>query len=308
MATDPKKQAWDRQWRGKILSTCAQHMDPDAGREIGADWATFLGKLPVGSKILDIGTGNGLLPLIALQVSDSAKKDFEVHGADFADIDPAKALPDHAGHLARITFHASCPTENLPFPDQSFEAVIAQHAFEYGDPEKSAAEVARILKKQGKICFLMHAADSEIIKSNVCKIEQSRYILEGVKLFELTREAVKIGDGEALKGALAITASRFKKDPNTGDLNQLLDLLWGAFEQRDKFESEALFQTWISENRAELAAQKVRIEALLEAALDQAGVTKLEGIFKALGFALNTSKVRAKVGGQVGWLMKGEKL
>ena len=307
METDAKKQAWDRQWRGKILSTCAQHMDPDAGREMGADWAKFLGKLPVGSKILDIGTGNGLLPLIALQVSDAAKKDFEVHGADFADIDPGKALPDYAPHLARVTFHPGCRTENLPFPDQNFEAVLAQHAFEYGDLAKSAVEVARILKRSGKFRFLMHAADSEIIKSNVCKIEQSRYILENVKLFELTREAVKIGEGEALKGALGITASRFEKDLNTGDLNQLLDLLWGAFEQRDNFESDDVFQTWISENQAELAAQKVRIEALMGAALDKAGIKKLEKTFKGLGFEVKTSPVNSKVGGQVGWLMEGEK-
>lgn len=308
MTNDPEKQAWDRQWRGKILSTCAQHMDPEAGREMGAGWAEFLGKLPAGSKILDVGTGNGLLPLIALQVSDSTGKEFEVHGADFADIDPGKALPEHAPHLARITFHPNCPTEKLPFADQTFEAVTAQHAFEYGDPEKSAVEVARILKGGGKFRFLMHAAESEIVKANFCKIEQSRYILDDVKLFELTREAVKTGDGDALKGALGITATKFESDPNTGDLIQLLDLLWGAYEQRDKFESTQVFQNWISENRAELAAQKVRIEALLDAALDKAGVEALEKTFKNLGFEVKASSVNAKVGGQVGWLLEGKKL
>ncbi len=308
MPGDPKKQAWDRQWRGNILSTCAQHMDPEAGREIGAGWAEFYGGLPKGAKILDIGTGNGLLPLIALQVSDGAKKEFEVHGADLADIDPEKALPEHAPHLARVTFHPGCPTERLPFPAGTFDAITGQHAFEYGDPEKSAGEVASVLKSGGKFRFLMHAAGSEIIKANFCKIEQSRYILEDVKLFEMTREAVKIGDGEALKGALGITSSKFASDPNTTDLIQLLDLLWGAFEQRDKFESDAVFQHWIKENRAELGAQKVRIEALFEAALDKPGIKALENIFKALSFNLKTTPVNAKVGGQVGWLMEGDKL
>ncbi len=152
MAIDSKKQAWDRQWRGKILSTCAQHMDQDAGREAGAGWAEFYGSLPKGAKILDLGTGNGLLPLIALQVSDGAGKAFEVHGADFADIDPVKALPDHAPHLRRVTFHPGCPNEKLPFAAGTFDAVTAQHAFEYGDPKKSAAEVASVLKQKGKNC------------------------------------------------------------------------------------------------------------------------------------------------------------
>lgn len=283
-------------------------MDQDAGREAGAAWAEFFGGLPSGAKILDLGTGNGLLPLIALQVSDGAKKDFEVHGADFADIDPGKALPEHAPHLARITFHPGAATEKLPFPDASFDAISAQHAFEYGDPEKSAAEVARILKKGGKIRFLMHASDSEIIKANVCKIEQSRYILEDIKLFDLTLEAGKTGQGEALRAALGMTRDRFEQDRNKVDLDQLLELLWGAYEQRDKFQSRDAFQHWITENKAELAAQKVRIEALMNAALDKAGVEALEKSFKALGFEVKTSPVNAKVGGQVGWLLEGEKL
>ncbi|MHA1544488.1 MAG: class I SAM-dependent methyltransferase [Alphaproteobacteria bacterium] len=307
MTKDATKQAWDRQWRGKILSTCAQHMDPEAGREIGAQWAEFYGALAKGSKILDIGTGNGLLPLIALQVSDSTGKDFEVHGADLAEIDPAKAVPEQAAGLNRITFHSNCPSENLPFENNSLDAITAQHAFEYGDQAKSAAEVARILKKGGKIRFLIHAADSEIIKANTCKIEQSRYILDEAGLFELTLEAAKTGQGEDLRAALEKTDEHFSGDPNTADLIQLLDLLWGAYEQRDKFQSDQVYQHWIAENKAELAAQKLRIEALIEAAMDKAGVEALAKTFQNLGIKVKTSEIQAKVGGQVGWLLEGEK-
>lgn len=307
MSREELKKAWDRQWRGKILSTCAQHLDPEGARELGAGWAGFFGGLPEGAKILDIGTGNGIVPLIAVQVSNAAGKGFEVHGADYAQIDPAKTLPEQKALLARVTFHPETPTEDLPFKAGFFDAVTAQHAFEYGDPGKSAAEVARVLKKGGKIRFLIHASGGEILKANLCKIEQSRYILEQARLFDLVQKAAQTGQGEDLKAALGACAKKFEKDPAKRDLNELLSLLWGAFEQRDKFEGTEGLNAWLKENEAELRAQMERIKALEKAARDENGMKTLVRIFRDCGVAAEFSPVKTAGGQVTGWLLTGER-
>lgn len=305
MANDLRK-AWDRQWGGNILSTCAHHLDPNAAQEIGAGWAAFFGTLPQGARTLDIGTGNGILPLIALQVSEATNMGFEVYGADYAAIDPMKALPDQAALLSKITFHPNTATEKLSFPDSHFDAVTAQHAFEYGEHAASAKEIARVLKPDGRIRFLMHASGGAIVEANLCKIEQARFIVEEVKLFQLVAKAAESGQGDDLKAALSTTSQKFAGDPSTQDLEMLLELLWGAYEQRDKFENEQAFQHWLAENEAELLAQSARIGALKAASLEEKAMQTIIQHFADAGVKANFAAV--EIGGaKVGWLLEGQK-
>jgi len=309
-----QKKAWDRQWRGKLLSTCLMHGDREASRTVIDGWVAFFAGLPVAAKILDVGTGNGFLPLLALEVSEKLGKKFEIHGSDYAAIDPVRAIPEQKDKFSRIVFHPETPTEHLPFEEASLDAITAQHALEYGDIEKAVGEAARVLKPGGKVRFALHAAESEIVTANLPKINQCRYILEEGKLFEAAEAAVRDalagkGDkGEALGSALSEAANKFRGDANTGDLEELLGLLWGAYEARENFPDFAAFKAWLDENRAETEAQLVRIEAMRDAALHREEAENLKTQLKQAGFGdVALDAEQAPGGKQTGWLIEGER-
>ncbi len=311
--TKDQKWAWDRQWRGNLLSTCLLHADRAAGRAVIEGWAAFFSKLPKGAKILDAGTGNGFLALIALDVSDRLERNFKIHGSDYAAIDPVAAVPEQSELLKRIIFHPETGNENLPFVAESFDAVTSQHALEYGDVPKSIAEISRILKPGARVRFLMHALSGEIIRANTPKITQCRYVLEEARLFELAEAAVgealagKGDGGSGFKKALSQTANNFKDDGNTGDLAELLGLLWGAFEGRANFPDFAAFKAWLDENRLETEAQMLRIEAMGEAALTKEEAENLIAEMQNAGYKDVTLREDKdpKTGAVGGWLVEG---
>jgi SAM-dependent methyltransferase len=72
-------------------------------------------------------------------------------------------VPTIAG--PRLKILPNTAFERLPFADGIFDAAISQFAFEYGDVELAAGEVARVLTTNGRISFLVHHAMSAIVAS-----------------------------------------------------------------------------------------------------------------------------------------------
>ena len=103
-----------------------------------------------GQKVLDLGTGTGVLP-----------RNMYRYGADWTgtDISPeqieqAKRLADEAG--MKIDFYA-VPTEEIDFPAGSFDVITACQCFWYFDHEKVMPKLAELLKPDGKLLILYMA-------------------------------------------------------------------------------------------------------------------------------------------------------
>ena len=103
-----------------------------------------------GQKVLDLGTGTGVLP-----------RNMYKYGAKWTatDISPeqieqAKKLADEA--CMNINFKA-VSAEKIDFPDETFDVMTACQCFFYFDHEKVAPEFARILKKDGRLVILYMA-------------------------------------------------------------------------------------------------------------------------------------------------------
>lgn len=100
-----------------------------------------------GQKVLDIGTGTGVIP-----------RNMYRYGAHFTAADISENQIEQARRLANdngmdIRF-LCCPTEKLDFPQGSFDAITACQCFFYFDHDISAPKLADMLKKGGRLAVL----------------------------------------------------------------------------------------------------------------------------------------------------------
>jgi SAM-dependent methyltransferase len=107
----------------------------------------FAGVRP-GDCVLDVGTGSGLVAIIAAQ-----------QGARATGIDPTPELLAKAKENAAlagcrdIEWHEGA-AEVLPFSDAGFDVVLSQYAHMFSpQPEAAAREMLRVLKPGGRLAF-----------------------------------------------------------------------------------------------------------------------------------------------------------
>lgn len=95
-----------------------------------------------GQRILDLGTGTGLL------AREFAKQGAIASGTDIAQgqIEEASRLATAAG--LNCDFHVAS-SETQPFADATFDCITAMQCWLYFDQEKTVAEVKRLLKPGG---------------------------------------------------------------------------------------------------------------------------------------------------------------
>ena len=95
-----------------------------------------------GQRILDIGTGTGLL------ARRFAKDGAEVSGTDIAEgqVQMARAAAEREG--LDINFHVA-PSHELPFADDTFDVITANQCWIYFDAVATMAEARRLLRGDG---------------------------------------------------------------------------------------------------------------------------------------------------------------
>ncbi|MGN9775381.1 class I SAM-dependent methyltransferase [Micromonospora sp. H33] len=111
-------------------------------RRVAEEFLSWL-DVPPGRRWLDVGCGTGALASTVLAVADPA----QVTG-----IDPSEGFLAHASSTvgdARAAFHVG-DARSLPVADASVDVVVSGLAFNFvPEPERAAAEVARVLRPGG---------------------------------------------------------------------------------------------------------------------------------------------------------------
>ncbi len=103
-----------------------------------------------GQRVLDIGTGTGVLP-----------RNMYRYGAHFVGVDIAAHQIEQAKELAakeKMDIRFLCaPAEQLAFPDGCFDAVTACQCFTYFDHAALAPRLHRLLQKDGQLAVMYMA-------------------------------------------------------------------------------------------------------------------------------------------------------
>jgi SAM-dependent methyltransferase len=286
---------WDRYWQCDRIASCFDGAGAtNYDESVGAGWKAFFAALPDNARIIDLCTGNGAISLMAAEVGAIESKNFSITAVDQADIDPASYVSRHGEEMAAISFVGLTEIEALPFPDSSFDVVISQYGFEYSDMPRAVRELARVLAPGAQLRFVVHAAEGAVAANARPVVADADMLLDTIGLigasrrcFDAIARVERGGDPsaiarqqacaavEAFKTALRLTAGYAPKAADSLMFQNSGGVLLDAFEARSSVGFDAV-QAKIDRVEAEILAHRGRLQALIDAALDRAGVETLK--------------------------------
>jgi len=137
-----------------------------------------------GDNVLDLGCGTGTLTLVAKKRAGVAG---EVCGIDVTPemIEIAKRKASRTAHDVRFEVGS---IDDIPFPDEKFDAVLCSFMMHHVPPEirqKGASEIMRVLKNDGRLLIL------DFRKPRLCT--ELLTLLEKAGFQDINIEAKKIG-------------------------------------------------------------------------------------------------------------------
>jgi ubiquinone/menaquinone biosynthesis C-methylase UbiE len=266
-------------------------------------------------RILDLAAGNGPIARLAVQSARRRQAALHVTAVDLADIDPATNAPD-AETLSAIHFIGGVPLEALPLESGSFDVVVSQFGFEYGDEAKASAEAARVLKPGGLLRLVIHAHDGEYCRDAAVRADRLHFALQEQEFLRLVRRVAR-GHAlglptqpaamEQLHAAYART-ERLRASPPADDTAlfyvEAIANLWNA---RERYEPAAVLQS-IEAGLARAGSVLLRQLALLAAARSSEQIEALRARLAALGVTTAPAEALADdTGSQIAWLLDGKK-
>src|SRR5690606_31736861 len=196
-------------------------------------WQRQFDSLEDGSRLVDVGTGNGALLLLARQRATERGIQLSMHGVDIADIDPAQAVADGPGRFDGIRFHPRTSVCSLPFGDGKVDLVCSQFGFEYAPRAAAVAEIARVAAHRGRVALVVHSSDSIIAQVASPQREGLQFLREQCPVSEEARrlapvlfQAAQSGWNNGAPGATpGAEASRLAFNRSAGALMEAIERL-----------------------------------------------------------------------------------
>jgi SAM-dependent methyltransferase len=158
------RRAWSEFWNDPAQTRCASGA-AGVWQVLERHWSAVARSLAPGARVLDLGCGAGAVGRMLL----AARDDISVTGVDFARL-PLTLLP-------RIESLSETAMEALPFADRSFSAAVSQFGFEYGDTAATTRELARTLLPGAAATFVVHHADSAIVRTTRARLDALEKLL-----------------------------------------------------------------------------------------------------------------------------------
>ena len=301
---------WESYYKSGALVSCPTNPEPCYTMEVRDAWSGFFAELQDGDRILDLGTGNGPVALIAKETAAQQSRRFVIHGVDLARIDPQQFVPDGDKLLAGIDFHAGVSTESLPFEDASFDAISGQYIVEYTDIGRTLGECVRVLRPGGRCRFILHHLNSIIVTNAVESLRQADLVLHETKTLRKFHRYCERAHAVAPRADTArkqlYEAGESLEQAARTSLNPLLlrfviDSVSALLKNRSKLSRGQMLQQ-TTRLEKELKYWIARLQDLVAAALSETELQSAIDDAKRLGFRDVDSELQWQGGDNlVGW-------
>jgi ubiquinone/menaquinone biosynthesis C-methylase UbiE len=291
---------WEVYYRGGAIASCPMGPGTSYTLELRDLWIEFFSSLGDGARVLDLGTGNGAIPLLAREAAVATGRQLEVHGADLAAIDPARHVPNGARLFEGVTFHAGMPSERLGFEAASLDAVTGQYALEYSDTAKSLAEVRRVLRPGGRALFVLHHDQSALIRNARESLAQGALVLEETKILrKLRRHAAAERESAAAARAtwaeLSADATRLKQAAERTMAPHLLRVVIDGIQKLLGLRRElgaAGFDREVDRFEREIRAGVRRLQDLVDRAQSAGQIDAMVAVARGVGLACEGAELQ----------------
>ena len=195
--------AWSRLWAAGVLHSCVTGMHGNYDGAILAFWQRQFEALSDGARVVDLGTGNGALLLLAREVAQARGVSFDLHGVDVADIDPIRHTGGGERDYSGIRFHPRTSADSLPFGAEQVSMICAQFGFEYAPRDSTLAEMQRVLSANGRIAMILHSDDSVVAQTAPIQREALAFMRDKCPVIERARALVPVLHQAAQLGGTA---------------------------------------------------------------------------------------------------------
>lgn len=303
-----RAEVWSAYWgQGPLHSLPTSFPDNYQG-QIRDFWVGMLSGLGTGHRMLDIGTGNGALPRMALELRGVNCP--QVDAIDAAAVAPAWHAKLSVKSARRIRFHGHVQAESLPFPDQYFDLATSQYGFEYTDIPAAAAQAHRVLRSGGRLGLVLHHAGSKLHAVAVEEAEAAAFVsgadgfLERAMrllpwlamaargwIAQLNATPAARQDRADFNASAAALAARIEAGRGAGLLADVRDYAFGVVQavQRRQLDEDGA-RAHLASYLETVSQAQVRSAELCEHALSPEGMERLRNTLSGAGFGdLRTS-------------------
>jgi len=309
---------WDRYWAYGNLHSFSQVHPGNYRGAIAALWQDVFAHLPDDSRVIDIATGNGAIPLLALDAAERAGRHLRISAFDLATIDPFSQIEDEATRerLRAVDFHPRVPAEQLPLADAVADLACSQFGIEYSDLDRSIAELGRVVRPGGGVALVTHHRGSIFLAHFEEEATQIDFVMNELKLYLKTRNLLRAmadagGVGartpkvvkkrkavdEALKRVQQAAQRTSHPDMLVGPARYVREIL----EATPRTAPSQLLQ-WLDEARERVLAQDQRMRDMHAAARTDEDIRHLRGLLETVGFTdVATEPLRQSDGSILGW-------
>lgn len=301
--------AWTRLWRSGVAHSCSSAMTGNYDGAFLAFWREHFERLAEGSVVVDVGTGNGAIPLLALAHADKRGIQLQIHGVDLADIDPVRDVRDGHALFHGVRFHPRTSMSALPFENGSVDLVCAHFAYEYAPRQEAAREILRVLGSQGRAALVVHSTDSVIARVSRVQQEACRWLLRDSPLLHSTRRLLHAMAGATTPATRASLARNPVAEAARLAFNHAAEAMLSKIEQapdaeilqraaqhvsrllarpvRDQAEAERRFD----ELKSWLEVEHERLALMQSAAMDSAAVAQSVELLGTTGLPVRVGEL-----------------
>lgn len=312
-----RRAAWSTYWASGALHSCANSYQDNYRGAIEDFWSAVFKCLGKSSRVLDIATGNGALPLMLSRLRGHEAGD-SIDAVDLAEIAPAW---NTAEQWPQIRFHSGIRMERLPFENQSFDLVVSQYGIEYGKWPEALSESLRVCRSEGVLALVLHHSDSVLVSVGRNELRNHEFLTSPRGLIESARRVIpwvaamragtfsqeNAGEAQGCKAAYNLAMRMIGEEIA---LAPVPDLLLEARESIHRLVSEAAaadadtgrILSLLEQYSDSLAAAALRTAEMVSHALDQAGMDAMKRyLIEARPGWKATSRTILQAEGVLGW-------